>query len=330
MFSAIYIEKEVAELPRVEAIRNRLPGIPVVEIEHYGEIFNRTNQNFRLQKQSSALILAKKYGNLVLPTPEGYGFEDEAQPKGFYFSHMLNCIYDCRYCFLQGMFRSANAVLFVNYEDFEQAIENTIKENTSKGIFYSGYDCDSLALEPVSYFVSHFLSLFERHSEAVLEIRTKSTQVRNLLERPPLQNCVIAMSFSPQHQNNAYEHKVPGVNKRLEALQKLQEAGWPVALRFEPLIAETDSLKHYKELFEKIFSQLDPQRIHSNSIGEYRMPTGFYKRLIRLYPDEPLLAREVKNESGITMLAASQEGLIAELENMLLQYVDASRYYRCA
>lgn len=28
--------------------------------------------------------------------------------KNFYFSHMLNCIYDCRYCFLQGMFRSAH------------------------------------------------------------------------------------------------------------------------------------------------------------------------------------------------------------------------------
>ena len=330
MFSTIYIEEEVRDLPRVEAIKNRLFGIPVVEIEQYGEIFNRSKQNFRLQKQSPALILARKYGNLVLPTPEGYGFEDGAQPNGFYFSHMLNCVYDCRYCFLQGMFRSANTVLFVNYEDFDRAIEDTIEENASRGIFYSGYDCDSLALEPVSHFINHFLSLFERHSEAVLEIRTKSTQVRTLLDRPPLNNCVIAMSFSPRHQSEAYEHKVPSVGKRLEALQRLQEAGWPVALRFEPVIAETNTREHYRNLFEEVFKQLDSQRIHSASIGEYRMPTNFYKRIVKLYPDEPLLAREVKNESGMAMLSASSDDLIAELENMLLQYVDSSRYYRCA
>ena len=39
---------------------------------------------------------------------------------------MLNCVYDCRYCFLQGMYRSANYVLFVNYDDFRVQIEESI------------------------------------------------------------------------------------------------------------------------------------------------------------------------------------------------------------
>ena len=34
--------------------------------------------------------------------------------ENYYFSHMLNCIYDCKYCFLQGMFNSANFVIFTN------------------------------------------------------------------------------------------------------------------------------------------------------------------------------------------------------------------------
>lgn len=71
MFSTIYIEEEVRDSARVEQILARLPGIPVVEIDHYGALFNRSNQNFRLQKQSTALILASKHGNLVLPTPPG-------------------------------------------------------------------------------------------------------------------------------------------------------------------------------------------------------------------------------------------------------------------
>ena len=36
---------------------------------------------------------------------------------------MYNCIYDCRYCFLQGMYSSANFVLFVNFEEGKSLIE---------------------------------------------------------------------------------------------------------------------------------------------------------------------------------------------------------------
>ena len=85
----------------------------VLEIDKYAEIFNKRNQNFRIQKANPDLILAHKNDGFVLPAPEGYGI---GSSENFYFSHMYNCIYDCRYCFLQGMFSSANYVIFVNFE----------------------------------------------------------------------------------------------------------------------------------------------------------------------------------------------------------------------
>ena len=121
-FSCIYIEEEVRESARVEGILARAQATPVVIIERFGEVFNRNAQNFRLQKANPALILARKHGRLVLPAPPGYGFNSS---PGFYFSHMLNCVYDCRYCFLQGMYRSANYVLFSNFEEFAEQIYST-------------------------------------------------------------------------------------------------------------------------------------------------------------------------------------------------------------
>ena len=94
------MERAIAEHELAQRIIARVSGTPVITIDRYGEVFNRAGQNFRLQKRAPALILAKKHGKTVLPAPEGYGFE---QGRGFYFSHMLNCLYDCRYCFLQGM-----------------------------------------------------------------------------------------------------------------------------------------------------------------------------------------------------------------------------------
>ncbi|MCI0507736.1 MAG: DNA photolyase, partial [Gammaproteobacteria bacterium] len=183
MFSTIYVEKELLFHPRVEALLARFSHASLIKIDRYGEIFNRKAQNFRLQKRAPALIIANKQTNYLLPAPEQYGLGSK---HNYYFSHLLNCIYDCRYCFLQGMYRSAHYVWFVNYENFAQAIREKIDQHPDETVyFYSGYDCDSLALEPITQFAEYFLLLFSGKSNAILELRTKSTQVRTLLDRPP-------------------------------------------------------------------------------------------------------------------------------------------------
>ncbi len=98
MFELIYIEKEVLHHPQTQSICKRFSHIQTVICERYGEVFNRHSQNFRLQKTRPSLILARKFDHFILPTPVGYGIGGN---QNFYFSHMLNCVYDCRYCFLQ-------------------------------------------------------------------------------------------------------------------------------------------------------------------------------------------------------------------------------------
>ena len=327
MFSAIYIEEEVRDSVRVQEILRRFPAVPRISCNRYGEVFNRSAQNFRLQKKAPALILAKKYGNLVLPSPEGYGFKEGSS---YYFSHMLNCLYDCRYCFLQGMFRSANYVLFVNYEDFALQIEELIEKQDASSIYYSGYDCDSLAMEPVSKFSKFFLPFFEKYPESTLEIRTKSMQIRCLNERAAIPNCIVAMSFTSHESSKKHEHKVASNLKRIQALQKLQGSGWKVALRFEPIIFEDGLLENYRALFFEIFSSLDVSQIHSVSIGEFRMPVSFHKNIARIYPDEELFAREILISDGVASLKDTDADVIQQLETLLFEHIHPEQYYRCA
>ncbi len=327
MFSAIYIEEELAQSQRVTQLLAKFSHVPQIHCERYAEVFNRKSQNFRLQKKAPALILAKKYGNLLLPTPPGYGFDEG---NSYYFSHMLNCPYDCRYCFLQGMYSSANYVLFVNYEEFETALESKIRGNDGGGVYYSGYDCDSLALEPVSKFCEYFLPVFARHPDAMLEIRTKSTQIRCLLEQATIENCVVAMSFTSAEATLQWEHKVASIEKRITALRKLQQAGWKVAIRFEPLILDASHQSGYGALFDTIFSALDVEKIHSVSSGLFRMPLAFHKRIVTLYPDEELFARPTVTSNGMIALQNHEEHrLLAEIEKQLFEYISPQQYYRC-
>ncbi len=237
MIETIYIEENILQHPRVIDIVARFPQARIITCGRYGEVFNPKAQNFRLQKQQPALILAEKYKNFALPAPAGYGI---GAKRNYYFSHMLNCLYDCRYCFLQGMYQSANYVLFVNYEDFQDDIRQLCAESPAEDLhFFSGYDCDSLALEPVTGFAEQFLPFFAEIPNAWLELRTKSTQVRSLLNREPLPRCIVAFSLSPDEIAKKVEDKAPSVERRLDALCKLQEQGWQIGLRFDPLIYQS-------------------------------------------------------------------------------------------
>ena len=207
MVSRVYIEAEIRDHPRTREILARLKNPPRIEIDHFGEVFNPRAQNFRLQKKDPAIIIARKTRGQVLAAPPGYGLDAKHH---YYFSHMLNCIYDCRYCFLQGMYQSAHQVIFVNYEDFSSAIAATAEKHAGEKVwFYSGYDCDSLANEPMTRFTDFFIPAMAPLDNAWLELRTKSTQVRGLLRQEPVERVVTAFSFSDQWSHRRLEHGVP-------------------------------------------------------------------------------------------------------------------------
>ena len=328
MISTLYIEKEVAEDERVINIRQRFDHLETIECDFYGEIFNRKAQNFRFQKQNPALILAKKQKGFVLPTPDGYGIGSDLN---YYFSHMMNCIYDCRYCFLQGMYRSANYVVFINYESFADEIRKVANQHKNKPVyFFSGYDCDSLALEPITKFIDFILPVFESLPNAFLELRTKSTQIRGLLDRPVLDNCIVAFSLSPDNIVNSLEAKTASLDKRIDALVKLQSKGWKIGLRFDPIIYFEEYQEAYSELFKKVFDVLNVDAIHSVSLGGFRLPVKFFKNMVKLYPDEKLFASSLKEKDGMIAYEKNlEQEVLKYCENEILIYLPREKYFPC-
>lgn len=328
MISTIYIEDAVRDHPRVTDICARFPDAPRIGCARYGEVFNPKAQNFRLQKNRPSLILANKFDGHVLPTPDGYSL---GGTRNFYFSHMLNCLYDCRYCFLQGMYRSAHYVVFVNYEDFLGAIDNQLAAAAGEDTwFFSGYDCDSLAAEPITGFSDFFLPFFRERNNAWLELRTKSTQVRSLLKQESFDRCIVAFSFTPDEIARAVEHKAPTVERRIEAMVKLQEAGWKLGLRFDPLIYQQGYANQYEHLFEQVFSRLRVDALHSVSLGPFRMPEGYFRSLVKLYPREPLFASRLEKVDGMMSYERELEQEMTEYcTTALLAHIPGELLFPC-
>jgi spore photoproduct lyase len=329
MIETLYIEQAILAHQRVREIIARFPQARIIHCERYSEVFNPKAQNFRLQKQHPALILAEKYKHFTLPIPEGYGI---GASQNYYFSHMLNCLYDCRYCFLQGMYQSAHYVLFINYEDFQQEIRELCQTVPTEPVcFFSGYDCDSLALEPITGFAEHFLPFFETIPNAWLELRTKSTQIRSLLNREPLSRCIVAFSLSPEDIAQKLEHKAPPLQRRLDAMLKLQQHGWSIGLRFDPIIYHDNYQQDYHALFERVFSLLNLNLLHSVSLGVFRLPEKYFKKIHKLYPDEKLFAGPLANQHGKVFYKHElEQDMLQFCTEQLLRYIPQHKFFPCA
>ena len=328
MIDTIYIEEKILPHPRVLEIIKRFPQARAITCDRYGEVFNPKAQNFRLQKQKPALILAEKYRHFTMPAPLGYGI---GASKNYYFSHMLNCLYDCRYCFLQGMYQSANYVLFVNYEDFQAEIQQRSVETPNEPVhFFSGYDCDSLALEPVTGFAEHFLPVFKQIPNAWLELRTKSTQVRSLLNTEAFDRCIVAFSLNPEEIATKVEAKTPPLERRLEALCKVQAHGWQVGLRFDPIIYQTGYQQQYQRLFEQVFSKINLDQLHSVSLGVFRLPESYFKKVHKLYPEERLFLSPFDHQQGMVSYKKDlEQEIMAYCSEQLLRYISKSQFFPC-
>ena len=98
-FSHIYIEKNVAGYPLTDLVMKNFSDRKIIWIDHYKDIFNRVGQDFQSQKTTMNLILAKKTPPFLYPASDMV--QEFETPNVFYNTPVLNCLYNCEYCFLQ-------------------------------------------------------------------------------------------------------------------------------------------------------------------------------------------------------------------------------------
>jgi spore photoproduct lyase len=229
------------------------------------------------------------------------------------------------------MYRSAHQVLFINYEDFVHKIRQVSEQHASEPVwFFSGYDCDSLAYEPVTHFIDHHLPEIAQIENAWLEIRTKSTQIRQLLKHPVNPRVVVAFSFTDQKTHQHSEHQVPSIQKRIDAMKKLAARGWSLGLRFDPVVYHATYQDEFLLLLETIFDQITVDQLHSVSLGSFRLPKQNFKNIHDLYPQEKILNQNFEIQNGMVSYAPEREQEMMEFcEDALLQYIPQSIYFPC-
>ena len=89
-------------------------------------------------------------------------------------SLILNCLYNCDYCYLQGIYPSANIVIFVNLQDYFEATRGALAErpDSSTPLYLAiSYDTDLLAFESVVPYTREWIEFSRGERDLLIEAR---------------------------------------------------------------------------------------------------------------------------------------------------------------
>jgi len=328
-YTHVYIEREALSYPLAQnLLKSFCTGDrSVTEIDHYMDLFGRTHQNFAAQKCSPALILAVKHGNFLYP---GAPFcQDFGNQYFYYTSFAMNCPFDCEYCYLQGMYASANLVLFVNQEDYFLELTKYLKEHPV--YLCISYDTDLPALEKMTGFISRYLAFAAGWENLTTEIRTKSAisaaSFAAGISQSAISRSIMAYTLSPDEVISRFEHHTPPLEKRLFAIKEAYNAGFPIRLCFDPLLAVPDFESIYDRFLVRVKEVLSGISIQDASIGVFRISDSYLKQMRRARPNSAILQYPFTNENHICHYGKRSEEMISFVQNYLKGWIPAENIY---
>ena len=288
----LFIEEQIVTDQRVQRIREFFPELPAEEITHYKDIFRRTHKE---GEEGKALILAEKKGTLLYPGAPVC--QDFGNHHFYYASNVMNCIYDCEYCYLKGMYPSDHMVVFLNLGDYFRETEELLKKHPV--YLCISYDTDLLAIEKWTGLLEKWCDFAAGKKDLTIEIRTKSANTAFFEKAEPMENVIFAFTLSPDPVIEAFEHFTPSLHSRLSAIKRAMEKGFPVRLCFDPMLYCEDWKKTYGEMLDFVMEEIDPSEIRDISVGTFRLSQGYLSTMRKKAPESALIQYPYENTKGV-------------------------------
>ena len=324
-FSHIYVEKKILDNKNTLEILSKFRDAKIIEIDNYKEVFSSNNQDFHLQKLGQNLILASNKPNMIY---EGAVVCEDFENDNFYYtSSIINCVYDCEYCYLQGVYSSGNIVIFVDIEKVFEEVEELYNKLKSLYLCVS-YDTDLLAIENICSFSEKWYHFIKDKKDLKIELRTKSANIDRFLNLDVLDNFIIAFTLSPKDIALKNEKYTASFKNRVKAIKELQNKGWKVRICIDPLIYTDNFEKNYSEMIEYLFSEIDKNKVIDVSIGVFRTSKEYLKKMRNQNKKSEILYYPFECIDGVyTYSDKLKSYMIDFIKEKFLKYINIERIY---
>lgn len=328
IFNKIFVERGSLDSDVFIRVKEKHPKTPIKLIDDISEIWGRVKKPYLQKRTDLNLFIGEKKGQLIKETPDAYGMGNE---KHFYFIHAYNCIYECQYCYLQGYFNTPDIVLFTNHDQIIDEMEKTISLFPNAW-FHAGEYSDSLSLTHLTNELPAYFNFFKKHPQAKLELRTKSSNISELLKLNPSKNIFISFTISSHSAGKVFDTRCPSVKSRLNAIEKLVKHGYMIGIHLDPLTFEDSFEEKYRELILSLSKILPNKSLGYISLGTVRFTKDVYKEVKTNYPDSKMIAQNFTKTFDGKMRYSKplRSWMMNKVESLLLNKgYTSTKIYRC-
>lgn len=249
----IYYEKEILEYNLGKELMKKYENIPKHEIENHNnieEMRSKSNKEFMNMKR-----------NLIIGVRKTHKFVPNHKTSDFLVPYTSSgCTAACMYCYLVCNYnKCAYLRLFVNREKMLEKIIKTAEKADKELTFEIGSNSDLILENTITNNLVWTIENFKDSKKGELTLPTKFSMVEPILGLDHQGKITIRMSVNPKEIINRVELGTSSLEKRIQAINQLNEAGYKTGILIAPVIMIEDWKQKYHELIKELEAKLTPK-----------------------------------------------------------------------
>ncbi len=247
---AIYYEKEIINYPLGEKLMEQYKEIPKIEIDNHNNI-----EEMRKKHNSE---FANMKSNLIIGVRKTHKFVENHKTSDYLVPYTSSgCTAMCMYCYLVCNYnKCAYLRLFVNREQMLEKIIKTAQKNEKELTFEIGSNSDLILENTITGNLVWTIENFANTEKGFLTLPTKFDMIDDILPLKHNGKIIIRMSVNPAEIINKVEFGTSRLKGRIEAINKLAEAGYKIGILIAPVILVENWQQLYTELIQTLSTEL--------------------------------------------------------------------------
>lgn len=247
---AIYYEKNIENYQLGRELLEKYKDVPKVIIENHNNI-----EEMR-KKQNSEFADMKR--NLIIGVRKTHKFVENHKTSDYLVPYTSSgCTAMCMYCYLVCNYnKCAYLRLFVNREEMLQKIIKTAEKSEKELTFEIGSNSDLILENTITGNLKWTIENFANTQKGYLTFPTKFDMVDDILSLNHNGKVIVRVSVNPEEIINKVEFGTSRLKGRIEAINKLKEAGYKIGILIAPVIMVDNWKELYLELIQRLNEEL--------------------------------------------------------------------------
>ena len=247
---ALYCENGIENYELGRELLEKYQDVPKIKIDNHNNI-----EEMR-KKQNSEFPDMKR--NLIIGIRKTHKFVENHKTSDYLVPYTSSgCTAMCMYCYLVCNYnKCAYLRLFVNREQMLEKIIKTANKSERDLVFELGSNSDLILENTITKNLIWTIENFANTQKGKLTFPTKFEMIDDLLNIRHNKKIIIRMSVNPEEIINKVEFGTSRLKQRIQAINKLADADYPIGILIAPVIFVENWKSLYLELIKYLYENL--------------------------------------------------------------------------